>query len=83
VLGEYILNISSEPNFVHLTVLVQISDIHIGSLYDALVFDKIVEEVNSMKPDAIIVTGDITDEGILPQFELARTSKNRITTSQL
>jgi 3',5'-cyclic-AMP phosphodiesterase len=55
-----------------LPVLVQISDIHIGSLYNSSVFDKIVQEVNSMKPDAIIVTGDLTDEGILPQFELAR-----------
>ena len=38
-------------------ILVQISDIHIGSLYNSSVFDEIVEEVNSMKPDAIIVTG--------------------------
>jgi Icc protein len=83
VLGEYILNISFEPNFVHLTVLVQISDIHIGSLYDAVVFDKIVQEVNSMKPDAIIVTGDITDEGILPQFELARIELQRLNCREL
>lgn len=55
-----------------MTVLVQISDIHIGSLYNSSVFDKIVGEVNSMKPDAIIVTGDLTDEGLLPQFEIAR-----------
>lgn len=53
-------------------VLVQISDIHIDSLYNSSVFNKIVEEVNSMKPVAIIVTGDLTDEGLLPQFELAR-----------
>jgi len=66
-----------------LTVLVQISDIHIGSLYDRLVFDKIVEEVNTMKPHAIIVTGDITDEGILPQFELARTELQRFDCKNL
>jgi 3',5'-cyclic AMP phosphodiesterase CpdA len=53
-------------------VLVQISDIHIGSLSNSSVFDKIVEEVNTVKPDAIVVTGDLTDEGILPQFELAK-----------
>ena len=66
-----------------MTVLVQISDIHIGSLYDRLVFDKIVEEVNTMKPHAIIVTGDITDEGILPQFELARTELQRFDCKNL
>ena len=66
-----------------MTVLVQISDIHIGSLYDASVFDKIVQEVNSMKPDAIIVTGDITDEGILPQFELARVELERFKCEEL
>lgn len=53
-------------------ILVQISDIHVGSLYNSSIFGDIVKEVNSLKPDAIIVTGDLTDEGILPQFELAR-----------
>ena len=66
-----------------MTLLVQISDIHIGSPYDRLVFDKIVHEVNSMKPYAIIVTGDITDEGILPQFELARTELQRFKCKDL
>ncbi len=60
-----------------MTLLVQISDIHIGSLYDQSVFEKIVHEVNSIKPDGIIVTGDLTDEGILPQFELARKELER------
>jgi Icc protein len=66
-----------------MTLLVQISDIHIGSPYDRWVFDKIVHEVNSMKPYAIIVTGDITDEGILPQFELARTELQRFKCKDL
>lgn len=48
-----------------------------------MVFDKIVQEVNSMKPDAIIVTGDITDEGILPQFELARIELQRLNCREL
>lgn len=36
-----------------------------------------------MKPHAIIVTGDITDEGILPQFELARTELQRFDCKNL
>ncbi len=36
-------------------------------------FDTVVDEVNDMKPDSIIVTGDLTDDGLLFQFERART----------
>src|SRR6476620_11554257 len=36
-----------------------------------------------MKPDAIIVTGDITDEGILPQLELARVELERFKCREL
>ena len=45
--------------------IVQLSDIHIGGLYVQSVFDTVVEEVNKLKPDAIIVTGDLTDDGLL------------------
>ena len=48
--------------------IVQLSDIHIGGLFVQSVFDTVVEEVNKLKPDAIIVTGDLTDDGLLIQF---------------
>lgn len=51
--------------------LVQLSDIHVGSLFVQGTFDAVVDEVNKLKPDAILITGDLTDEGILPQFEKA------------
>ncbi|MGC2427243.1 MAG: metallophosphoesterase [Nitrososphaeraceae archaeon] len=51
--------------------LVQISDIHFGSFFMQKVFDAVVEEVNKLKPDAIIITGDLTDDGLLFQFERA------------
>lgn len=51
--------------------LVQISDIHFGSFFIQKVFDSVVNEVNKLKPDAIIVTGDLTDDGLLFQFERA------------
>lgn len=51
--------------------LVQLSDIHVGSLFMQGVFDAVIEEVNKLTPDAIVITGDLTDEGILPQFEKA------------
>ena len=48
--------------------IVQISDIHIGGLFVQSVFDSVVDEVNKLKPDAILVTGDLTDDGLMVQF---------------
>lgn len=74
---DYCINIPFEGKILELTTLVQISDIHIGSLYDQSIFDNIVNEVNELHPNAIVVTGDLTDEGILPQFERAREQLRR------
>jgi 3',5'-cyclic AMP phosphodiesterase CpdA len=51
---------------------VQISDLHIGGLFKKNVFDIIVDEVNSLKPTAIIVSGDLTDDGLIFQFQQAK-----------
>ncbi len=53
-------------------LLVQVSDLHFGSRFNPEVFDKAVEEINSLKPSVIVVTGDITDEGLLQEFEMAK-----------
>jgi 3',5'-cyclic AMP phosphodiesterase CpdA len=44
--------------------LVQLSDLHIGGDYfNQAIFDTIVDEVNNKpKPDAILITGDLTDD---------------------
>lgn len=59
--------------------LVQISDIHIGGLFMQGTFDAVVDEVNKLEPDAIVITGDLTDDGILPQYEKARNEIKRFT----
>jgi 3',5'-cyclic-AMP phosphodiesterase len=63
--------------------LVQLSDIHVGSFFKQHVFDTVVEEVNKLNPDAIIITGDLTDEGLLFQFEYARKQINKLTCSNI
>jgi 3',5'-cyclic AMP phosphodiesterase CpdA len=63
--------------------LVQLSDIHVGSSFKQQVFDTVVEEVNKLNPDAIIITGDLTDEGLLFQFEYARTQIKKFTCSNI
>ncbi len=52
--------------------LVHISDIHFGARFDSKAFNEAVEEINSLDPGAIIVTGDITDQGLVREFEMAR-----------
>ena len=50
--------------------LVQISDLHIGGLFKQDAFDTLVDEVNNdLKPDVIILSGDLTDDGLVFQFE--------------
>jgi Icc protein len=40
--------------------LVQLSDLHIGGAYfKQEIFDTLVNEVNEVKPDAILITGDL------------------------
>ncbi|MBA3749367.1 MAG: metallophosphoesterase [Nitrosopumilus sp.] len=52
---------------------VQISDLHIGGLFKQDAFDIMVNEVNNdLKPDVIIISGDLTDDGLIFQFEQAR-----------
>src|ERR1051325_5072064 len=63
--------------------LVQLSDTHVGSFFKQPVFDTIVEEVNKLKPDAIIITGDLTDEGLLFQFEYVYTQIKKFTCSNI
>jgi 3',5'-cyclic-AMP phosphodiesterase len=60
--------------------LVQLSDLHIGGPYfNQAIFDGIVDEVNNkLKPDAILITGDLTDDGLASQFEHARMEINKL-----
>lgn len=58
---------------------VQISDLHIGGLFKQDAFDTMVGEINNeLKPDVVIVTGDLTDEGLIFQFEQARKEIDKI-----
>ena len=41
-------------------IIVQISDLHIGSQFLEDKFDLLVEEVNELNPDTIVITGDLT-----------------------
>ena len=48
---------------------VQISDLHVGGLFKQEAFNMLVDEINDLNPDAIIISGDLTDEGLIFQFK--------------
>jgi len=50
-------------------LLVQISDIHVGSQFQPKVFDQVVNEVNKLNPDVIVITGDLTNEGLIKEYK--------------
>lgn len=41
--------------------IVQLSDIHLGTIHDAHYLRRIVDEVNGLDPDMVLITGDLVD----------------------
>jgi Icc protein len=52
-------------------LIVQISDIHAGPEFQDRIFQQAVDEINSLDPDLMLVTGDLTENGLLSQYERA------------
>jgi 3',5'-cyclic AMP phosphodiesterase CpdA len=53
-------------------IIAQISDLHTGSQYFIPnLMTRTVEELNELEPDAVIITGDITDEGFRQEYTTA------------
>ena len=54
------------------TVIAHISDLHCGSRYHIPSLAKrVVDELNQLRPDIVVVTGDLTDMGFRQEFKLA------------
>lgn len=62
-------------------LLIQLSDLHIGGPYfKQEIFDTIVYEVkNTLKPDVILITVELTDEGLISQFRRASIEIKKLT----
>lgn len=41
--------------------IVQLSDVHLGHIYRKAFLEKVVKEVNGLKPDLVVITGDLFD----------------------
>ena len=64
-------------------LLVQLSDLHIGSQFRPKTFAKLVREVNDLKSDAIIITGDLTNEGLINEYAECKKLVSKLKTKKI
>ena len=59
--------------------IAHISDIHVGSFhFVSNLLNRAIVEINEMKPDLVMVTGDLTNEGFRQQYSAVRAYLNNI-----
>ncbi len=63
--------------------IVQISDVHVGAQFREEVFDQAVYEINELKPSVIVVTGDLTNEGLLKEYEKCKEKFGQFETDKI
>ena len=63
--------------------IVQLSDIHVGSQFRDEIFEKVIDEVNSLKPEAVVITGDLTNEGLVDQYEKCKNLISQIDVEKI
>ena len=64
-------------------IIVQLSDLHVGSQFQQDVFDTLVKEVNELKPDVIVITGDLTNEGLRKEYEQCKSLLEKFNTKKI
>ena len=63
--------------------IVQLSDIHFGAQFREDVFAKVIDEVNALSPDAVIITGDLTNEGLKEEYEQRKELVSKIKVDKI
>ena len=64
-------------------LIVQISDLHVGSQFLQEKFDTLVDEVNELNPDVIVITGDLTNEGLMKEYEKCKSLLTKFNTKKI
>ena len=64
-------------------LLVQISDIHCGPMFQRDILQKAIEEINTLSPDVVLVTGDLTEEGLKTEFQMAAKYLKKIKSDKI
>ncbi len=52
-------------------LLVQISDIHCGPMFREDTLRSAIKEINEMSPQVVLVTGDLTEDGLMSEYKTA------------
>ncbi len=52
-------------------LLIQISDVHCGPMFRKEFLRAAIKEINAMNPNIVLVTGDLTENGLISEFEMA------------
>jgi len=52
-------------------LLVQISDLHCGQMFRRESLRTAIKEINALSPDVVLVTGDLTENGLISEFQTA------------
>ena len=63
--------------------IVQISDLHVGSQFIESQFRMVAKEISNMSPDLVIVTGDLTNEGIQSEYKRCSELLSTIRTKKM
>ena len=63
--------------------IVQLSDIHVGSQFQESIFNKVLQEVNEINPDAVLITGDLTNEGLKSEYEECKKILSKLTCKKI
>jgi 3',5'-cyclic AMP phosphodiesterase CpdA len=64
-------------------LLVQLSDIHYGSMFRKKMLQCAINEINSIDPDLTIVTGDLTEEGLITEFQKVSKQLKKLKTEKI
>jgi hypothetical protein len=85
IINAFFINVKTVdvqiPNLKEDVKIVQLSDIHIGTIHNSEYLSKIVEKTNALRPDIVMITGDLADgSGILTQKGIAPLNKLRAKT---
>jgi len=64
-------------------IIVQLSDLHVGSQFLPEVFETVVKEVNELNPDVIVITGDLTNEGLIKEYEKCKSLLTQFNTKKI
>lgn len=67
---EMSLQIENLPNEWKGKKVLQLSDVHLGSIYRPKYFDKIIAKAKEIEPDYIMITGDYLDGSCAEAYEL-------------